>query len=194
MIDRVYGVVRSHKGQVLICQVGGFGLEISVPSYTVLEEGIDVVLFTYMHWVQDSAPALFGFYLEVDRAMFLLILGCSGIGPKLALALLSDLTVSGIISATQSTDYSRINQVSGFGQRKTEQLVMYLKHKLDRFIDVYAGELQSVKTEWSLVAQALDSLGYSKQEIQRVSAVIHRDFSHIQTFDQLLKKALSLLT
>jgi len=89
MIERLSGtVVDTHeKGAVIV--VNGIGFNVSTPATTMLQQGETCDLFTYMHWMQDKGPRLFGFSKAFDRTVFLLIIECPNIGPSIALNILS---------------------------------------------------------------------------------------------------------
>src|SRR5690349_9870494 len=133
MIGRVRGVVaeRGEDGSCVI-DVGGVGYEIFVPLGTLGRLPLppaEVTLHVHTH-VREDALVLYGFASLDDRAAFRTLLGVAGIGPKMAIAILSALDASELAAAVQSGDTARLRGIPGVGKKTTERLVLELKDKL----------------------------------------------------------------
>lgn len=178
---------------------GSIGYAICVPQPHFFAQGSEVVVYTYMHWNQEQGPSLFGFLSELEKTVFLLIISCSGIGPKIALAVLSELTPVQFLQAVQEGNVKALSAVSGIGPKKAEQIILYLKEKVAKLIQSQnlvgmAGESQAL-AEWSNISQVLQSLNYSKGEIEAAMRHVGKECAGKQLpFEELLRKALSFLS
>ncbi len=165
MIGRIRGVLVSRRGESVIVDVGGVGYEITMTPRSLASMpglGEEVVVHTHTH-VREDDISLFGFTTEPDRDLFRILLGASGVGPKVALAMLATLDHSQIVRAIVSEDADALTAAPGVGKRGAQRIVLELAPKL-------AGrEAEIAGTDRSLtVRQALESLGYTTEEINRV--------------------------
>lgn len=196
MIGMLNGkVVAVHKQSVLLMS-GSIGFEIAVPNPTMVQIGQDLSLHTYLQWSADQGPSLYGFASHAEKSVFLIIISCSGIGPKIGLAVLADLGVGGFLEAIHSGNDKMLSKVSGIGPKKAEQMIVQLKHKVGQLEDLgVMAEPNSALSQWSTVAQALESLNYSRTEISRAMHHIKSSPATTQpTFDVLMRQALSFLS
>jgi holliday junction DNA helicase RuvA len=154
--------------RVELMTAGGVGYEIAIPLgvYEHLPSvGNEVSLYTHLV-VKEDAWQLYGFSTPTDRAVFRAVLGAKGIGPALALALLSSLTATRLVRAIQEKDFATLQAVPRVGRKKAEQLVLDLADKLDGLID----ESPTPRTGIAVVDDAtrgLVSLGYSRADADR---------------------------
>jgi Holliday junction DNA helicase RuvA len=191
MIGTICGTIKTVENQKIVIEIGPIGLECMVPTSLSFQPGSIVSLYTYLHWNQEQGPTLFGFSTPLEKTAFLLAISCSGIGPKVGLAILADLGAHSFLQAVQTHDEQLLSQVNGIGEKKAEQIIVQLKHKVANL--TFATETQE-NVSWQTVAQALEALAYSKAEIAR--AMYHlKNNSNVQnaTFDQLIRQALSFL-
>ncbi|MCL5875570.1 MAG: helix-hairpin-helix domain-containing protein, partial [Candidatus Dependentiae bacterium] len=139
-------------------------------------------------------PSLYGFSDPLERTAFLLIISCSGIGPKLALALLRQLTPAAFFSAIMLSDSKVLSSVSGVGTKKAEALILNLKDKVNKMNqDGSLGNLKAHAGHIHDVAQALGSLEYSRSEIAAVLDQLPQQIAiETASFQDLMRKALSL--
>jgi Holliday junction DNA helicase RuvA len=179
-------VIASLRGKVtttgkdsVVILVGGLGFRVSVPQ-TVLDglaqSGQDVTLHTHLH-VRENELALYGFGSEEDLALFRLLLGVSGIGPKVALSILSFLPADRLQSAIAQEDVAVLARVPGIGPKTAKKLVFDLKDKIA--IEAMLGEPPPALTvaDADLIA-ALTTLGYSLAEAQEaIRALPHEPLS-----------------
>jgi Holliday junction DNA helicase RuvA len=160
----------------VIIKVGGVGFYVSVPQ-TVLDSlpgpGMELTVHTHLH-VRENDLALYGFGSREDLALFRLLLGVSGIGPKVALSLLSFLPMERLQAAIAQEDVAMLARVPGIGPKTAKKLVFDLKDKIAA--DIMPGEPQPVLTEADadLIA-ALTSLGYSVSEAQEALRSLPRE-------------------
>ncbi|MCC6905195.1 MAG: Holliday junction branch migration protein RuvA [Anaerolineae bacterium] len=178
MIVSVHGTLLALKNQSIVVQVGGVGLEVFVPR-TVFNElntqiGHPVNLRTSFI-VREDSMALYGFVREEEHRIFELLLGVSGIGPRLALAALSTLTPETLANAIQQDDPDLIARVPGLGKKSAQKIILELKGKLLPS-DMPPG-LAAVSDLDTEVLAALTTLGYSIIEAQAALQSIPRDAS-----------------
>jgi len=170
------GVVAATGKDFVVIQVGGVGFQVSVPQ-TVLDglagSGLELTVYTHLH-VRENDLALYGFGSEEELALFRLLLGVSGIGPKVALSVLSFLPVDRLQTAIAQEDVVMLARVPGIGPKTAKKLVFDLKDKVA--IDVMPGEPQPVLTDADadLIA-ALTTLGYSISEAQEAIRSLPRE-------------------
>lgn len=195
MIQTISGTVTAQYESLLTIDIGPMGLGVTVPANMQIVIGQPIALFAYMHWNQEQGPSIFGFQTELDKTVFLMIISCSGIGPKLAMAILSQLGGSVFIRAVEQGDEKLLSSISGVGAKKAEQLIVQLKHKVAKLIK------SGVKFEGAAhiseihnVSEVLQSLNYSRREIDVAVDWLRdqHDGSQIP-FDTLLRRALSFL-
>ena len=197
MISLVNGVVRSISLDKVIVEVGGVGLSLAVTQKTSaqLNIGVQVQLFTTLV-VREDALTLYGFLEDGDRALFELVQTVSGIGPKVALSIVSALSPSQLAVAVAQEDISAIEKVPGIGRKGAQRLILELKGKLTDFgTSPKSDRHQPVWREQ--LTSALVSLGFNAKDsdaaISSVVARLSEDGIDAQTLElsDLLKRALS---
>ena len=167
MIASLSGVATTSGKDFVVVQVGGLGFQVYVPQ-TLLERftgpSQDITLFTHLH-VRENELALYGCATEEELILFRLLLGVSGIGPKVALAILSFLPPDRLQAAIAQEDVAMLARVPGIGPKTAKKLVFDLKDKLAAAVP--PGEPLPALTEADadLIA-ALTGLGYSVVEAQ----------------------------
>ncbi len=195
MLSYLAGIIKKVHDQVVIIDVSGVGFSLQVPNGHVFEIGKKIDVPVYLHWNQEQGPSLFGFNSELEKTIFILVIGCSGIGPKLGLALLYAMTPQAFLQAVAIADYKALSAVSGVGTKKAESIVLQLKDKVGKLIDKQDTAISGSTVLHNLknVSEVLQSLDYSRPEINR--ALEHLKSSQIEQagFDELMRKALSFL-
>ena len=187
MIGRVRGTVVAKHGDRVIVDVAGVGYEIAVTPRTLVELpslGDEAVLHTHLH-VREDVLALFGFATDDARDLFRVLLGVSGIGPKVALAILGTLTPEALRLAVVTEDADALTQVPGIGKRSAQKLMLELRPKLD----LPDAELPGSSSAGSEVREALEGLGYQAAEIRDVM----RELDPALPVEDLLRLALQEL-
>ncbi len=135
MIALLRGTLVEKQADKVIIDVGGVGYEVGIPveTYSRLgETGEDVLLHVHTH-VRENLIALFGFHDRRDKGLFEKFLEVSGVGPRLALALLSGLPVPDLLAAIRDGDAKKLVRIPGVGKRTGERIVLELKDKLGAF-------------------------------------------------------------
>lgn len=175
MIASLNGDVEWIGDDSIVVRVGGVGLQVSVPV-SVLDELDGVVgpihLITHLV-VREDALTLYGFSSMEERRVFLLLLGVSGVGPRLALAVLSTLTIEMLANAVEGEQPEVISRVPGVGKKTAQKIVLELKGKL------FAGDLPSglgaIASVDTDVVEVLTSMGFSIVEAQAAIQSIPKD-------------------
>lgn len=197
MISLVTGVVRSIALDKAIVEVGGVGLSLSITQKTSaqLNVGVAAQFFTTLI-VREDSLTLFGFLEDAERGLFELVQTVSGIGPKVALSIVSALTPSQLAIAVAQEDISSIEKVPGIGRKGAQRLILELKGKLSDFGS--AAKVSHHQPQWrEQLTSALISLGFSaKDSDAAISLVVSRlaeegiDAQNLDLSD-LLKRALN---
>lgn len=197
MITALSGVITHAAEGTVIIDVHGVSFEVLVPQSALFVSNQSLKVLTYWHWSAENGPSLYGFMHELERTLFSLIISCSGVGPKLALAVLSAMTPQAFLQAIQTADEKALSKVSGVGVKKAEQLIVQLKHKVTKLIEQsnqHGYELDPALEQWKNITQVLQSLHYSRPEIDAALAHIQKEHKGKQVvFDALMRSALSFL-
>ncbi len=196
MIDCISGKVVSCNAGVISVDIGSIALFVHVPDVAQFIMDQKVVLYAHMHWNQDQGPMLLGFSTELERSVFLLVIGCSGIGPKIGLAVLKDLGAERFLQAVQMDDEKALSSVNGLGPKKVEQMVVQLRRKVAKLIKSGVElEDSGALTDWQNVSDVLTSLNYSRTEVSRAMKHLSDKYSDSNLqFDGLVRRALSFLS
>ncbi len=144
----------------------GYDVTISVPTFSALPaEGAEVSLVIYTH-VREDQIALFGFSEAIEKKLFEKLIAVSGIGPKLAITVLSGLPAEKLVGAIRGGDHAMLTRIPGIGKKTAERVVLELKDKLD---EMGAGALQP--RSWARVGDdvlsAMVNLGYARPTAQK---------------------------
>ena len=193
MIASLNGIVLSRKPAGIVIGVGGVGYSVAVPLCSlgdIPEEGNEVFLYIYTH-VREDALQLFGFLSEYERGVFATLLGISGIGPKLALAILSGMPVERFVEAVYNEDISLLATIPGLGKKTAARVVLELKGKLESLRKRGPDSSSEGRAAGDAVS-ALVNLGYRKALSEdAVARAVKNGFS---TIEDIVREALRLLT
>lgn len=189
MIGYLSGKIISSKPTKIIVDAAGVGyvVNISINTFEKISEKESVSLFIHTV-VREDAITLFGFYNESEKEMFEHLISVNGIGPKLAISLLSGIQTNELKSAIQSGDVSRIIAVPGIGRKTAERLVLELRSKVDNVADE-GTSVTSVSRKNEAVL-ALATLGYNSKTAEGAVRNILNSAPDL-TLEELIKKALS---
>ena len=194
MINSISGIVKEVNDNQLTVDVNGIGYGIQVPQ-SAFAVGQPVNLLVHMHWNQENGPSLFGFSNSLEKNVFLMITSCSGLGPKLAMAVLAQLGAAEFLEAVQSGNEDALSDVSGIGAKKAEQIIVQLKHKVAKLLEsgAHLGASATLEKRHE-ISQVLKSLNYSRQEISAAMNHINDNYPGTGVaFDQLVRHALAYL-
>lgn len=163
MIGRICGTLLAKHPPHVLVDAHGVGYEIDVPMssfYDLPEIGKPVTLLTHLI-VREDAQLLYGFLTQEERTAFKELIKISGVGPRIALAVLSGLSVEQLAQAVATQQAGLLTRVPGIGKKTAERLVLELKGKLADAIGTGASAVASESTD---IVNALVSLGYSEKE------------------------------
>jgi len=169
VIAHVRGRLVRKEPQEAIVDVGGVGYRVAIPLstfYRIGEAGDEVTLLTHTH-VREDALALFGFLTPGEQTLFERLIAISGVGPRLAVSILSGIEAPDLVSALRTGDVARLTRIPGVGKKTAERLVLELKDKVQ---DLAAGEHAAAAPAPSSkddLVSALVHLGYSRPEAER---------------------------
>ena len=204
MIALITGRLAQKEPTQIIIDVGGVGYELTIPLSTFYElgdPGAEVTLRVHTH-VREDALQLFGFRTEAEKRLFLLLTSVGGIGPKLAVTILSGMGTDDLVRALTSSDLARLVGIPGVGKKTAERMLVELKDKVAGLLSagqpsggsgLAAGSAlrPGVSVSDDLVS-ALTNLGYPANTAQRAAAVAIAELPEAG-FSQILKLALRQL-
>ncbi|MHB1686696.1 MAG: Holliday junction branch migration protein RuvA [Ignavibacteriaceae bacterium] len=191
MIGFLKGTIISAKPTKILLDVNGVGylVNISINTFEKIFEKNSASLFIHTSVKEDSIT-LFGFFTEGEKEMFELLISVNGIGPKIALSILSGIKIDDLKRAIQTSDISRIIAVPGIGRKTAERLVLELKAKVDQVAEEGGIEIPfSIKNE---AVAALTTLGYNfKIAENTVRNILTAEAN--TPLEELIKKSLGAL-
>ena len=178
MIGRLKGIIVDKHAPQIIIDINGLGYEVETPLSTFcrLRLGETEVLWTHLV-VREDAQLLYGFSEKEERALFRLLLKVSGIGPKVALALLSGMETNAFLRCIESEDISTLTKIPGVGKKTAERLMIELRDRIKELMPHSAtpNERLTLTSPLSPVAEAeqtLMALGYKPLEAQKAVALV----------------------
>jgi Holliday junction DNA helicase RuvA len=193
MIGRLTGRLATKAPDQILLDVAGVGYLVHIPLstfYDLPDVEKPASLWIHTH-VREDALSLFGFLTEREKSLFLLLLGVAGIGPKVALTVLSGIPPSELVAALRKQDVRRLVAVPGVGKKTAERMVLELAEKVAAFAEETPPAAAAVAAED--VVSALVNLGYRKSEAERAVEGIARAGTP-EEFGDYLKLALKKLT
>jgi len=197
VFDNLHGTITAVRDRDVTLTVGGIGFAVFVPQPTQFITDSTLQMFIHFHWNAENGPSLYGFVTELDRRVFLMIIDCSKIGPTLALNVLSRYSAGQFLEIITTANEAALSEVSGIGSKKAEQIIVELKHKVQKLINTgaLAVEQQQGFVQWQQLNEVLLSLNYSKQEIAKVTNHLSEKYSgQNYPLDQLIRAALAYLS
>jgi holliday junction DNA helicase RuvA len=165
VIGRISGKLVAKLPPQIMVDVHGVGYELDVPMSTLYQlpvTGAEVMLLTHLI-VREDAHQLYGFASEGERALFRRLLKISGVGARMALAVLSGMSVSDLRQAVSAQDSARLTRIPGIGKKTAERLILELKDKLDFAVVAVTSPTAGASGD---IVHALLALGYNDREAQ----------------------------
>jgi holliday junction DNA helicase RuvA len=195
MIAHLRGRLFSKQPGQAIVEAGGVGYDvtISVPTFTALpKEGGDVALYVYTH-VREDTLALYGFLDRNEKRLFERLITVSGVGPKLAITILSGLNPERTVEAIRAQDHAMLTRIPGVGKKLAERLVVELKDKLED-LAIAAPAARPLAPAAEDVLSALVNLGYQRPAAQKaIETAIEKNKAAGEDFDELFRAALKVI-
>jgi Holliday junction DNA helicase RuvA len=192
MIGRLRGTLISKQPPWLLVDVGGVGYELEAPMSTIYDLpalGKEVILLTH-HAVKEDGVALYGFQHESERALFRNLLKVSGIGAKIALAVLSGASVSDFARLVQAGDVVALTKIPGIGKKTAERIVVELRDRVGGMgmnLPGTSTQLETPLDPAGEAAVALQQLGYKSTEVTRL---VQKVAAAGDSVESIIRKAL----
>lgn len=165
MIGSIRGQLLEKNPPQILVETNGVGYEIDVPMstlYNLPDIGAEVFLYTH-YVVREDAELLFGFSTKAERSLFRLLIRISGIGPKIALSILSGISASILAQAVSQAEPGLLTRIPGVGKKTAERIVLELKGKIDTVVGSADSQTPTSGAKADIIS-ALVSLGYSERE------------------------------
>ena len=196
MIAHITGKLIQKQPNSIVVDVGGVGYELTVPLstfYDLGEEGAAVSLRVHTH-VREDALQLFGFRTAREKKLFLMLLTVSGIGPKLAITVLSGLSVEELVQAIRAGNLAKLVAIPGVGKKTAERMLVELKDKVAGVLppgleEPVSAAAQSGEAMREDLISALVNLGYQKAQAERALNAVLKQTPDVR-FEVALKSAL----
>ena len=192
MIGRLRGILISKQPPSLLVEVGGIGYEVEAPMSTIYDLpglGKEVILLTH-HAVKEDSVTLYGFLHESERTLFRNLLKVSGIGAKIALAVLSGVSTDHFARLVHAGDVVALTKIPGIGKKTAERIVVELRDRVDGLSGAASGSMRAVGTPLDAAGEAavaLQQLGYKPVEISRLVQKVAADGDNAEA---IIRKAL----
>ena len=194
MIAHLRGkLLAKHPNQAIVETAGvGYDVTISVPTFSDLPDaGAEVALHIHTH-VREDAIALYGFLRSSEKALFEKLITVSGIGPKLAITILSGMAADEMVAAIRGNDVARLTRIPGIGKKTAERLVLELRDKLPVTIPASVTAVPALSTVEEDVLSALVNLGYQRAAAEKALATAMKN-GKSGSFDAIFREALGAL-
>lgn len=188
MIGRLRGVILEKKPPVCVVDVQGVGYEIEAPMstfYHLPEIGQTVELYTHLV-VREDAQLLYAFYHLQERLLFRQLIKVNGVGPKLALTILSGIEADQFVQCVQHNNTQALMTLPGVGKKTAERLLIEMRDRLKDWHNGTAASVQSAAQDYVQEAvSALISLGYKPQEASRLVSRVQGEYQNSESLIRL---------
>jgi Holliday junction DNA helicase RuvA len=188
MIATLTGTLQSKTPEAVVVDVRGVGYEVRVPISTLADlpsVGESVMLYIHTH-VREDAIQLFGFRNPGEKRVFITLLGISGIGPKVALNILSGIAYEDFLNAVESEEISILTKIPGLGKKTAHRIILELRGKLPREVEPAGGSVHND------ALSALMNLGYKRADATDAIELARK--SGVSELESILREALKSLT
>jgi holliday junction DNA helicase RuvA len=193
MIGLLRGKLIDKRPNAVLLDVGGVGYQVQIPLSTFAALGPlhgEATLLIHTH-VREDQFSLFGFFAAREKQCFELLISASGVGPSLALKILSGMGIEQLVPAIRKGDLAQLVRISGVGKKTAERIVVELRDKLAA-VDVPEAGRPTTRTQLeSDVASALVNLGYDERSVER--AIEKANGAGAADFETLLRESLQIL-
>ena len=193
MITHIQGrlVEKSPTNVVIDCGGVGYDINISLHTYSLLPEGENIRLFTYLQ-IKEDAHSLFGFVEKSEREIFKLLISVSGIGTGIARTMLSSLSPKQIIEAIATADVATIQSAKGIGAKTAQRVILDLKEKVLKVYDLDEISTLTDNTNKSEALSALEVLGFNRKLAEKAIEKVLKD-TPSASVENIIKQALKNL-
>jgi Holliday junction DNA helicase RuvA len=196
MIAHLRGtLLAKHPNQAVVETHGvGYDVTISIPTFSELPAaGGEVALHVHTH-VREDALSLYGFLRLAEKHLFEKLLTVSGIGPKLAITILSGMPVDEMVGAIRGGDVARLTRIPGIGKKTAERMVLELRDKLPAVTGTTDVSVTAISPVEEDVLSALMNLGYQRAVAEKALLVANKSAKGAASFDVLFREALAGLS
>ena len=193
MITHIRGKLTEKNPTYAIVECNGVGyfLHISLNTYSKIPDSEAVMLYTHLS-IREDAHTLFGFADKTEREIFKLLISVSGVGPSIARTMLSSMTTDQIQQAIASEDVATIQSVKGIGAKTAQRVIVDLKDKILKTYELTEDSVNSNNTIKEEALSALEVLGFSRKQIDKVVQKIVQESPSI-SLEDIIKQALKNL-
>jgi holliday junction DNA helicase RuvA len=195
MIAHLRGkLLAKHPNQAIVETAGvGYDVTISVPTFSDLPAaGAEVALHIHTH-VREDLIALYGFLRSSEKVLFEKLITVSGIGPKLAITILSGMAADEMVCAIRGNDVARLTRIPGIGKKTAERMVLELRDKLPETGTVSTPAVPAMNATEEDVLSALVNLGYQRPAAEKAVALVTKN-GKAGSFDAMFRDALAALS
>lgn len=176
MISFLVGTIEEKRENLLVIDVNGVGYELTISNNTLASlpmEGETTKVLTYLQVSENTGVCLYGFATEEEKAMFLRLITVSGVGPKMAITILSGMKLSDLVVAIVSEDSTLLSKIKGLGKKTAERICLELKDKISTTsFNIQGSELIDNNYNETALNDAVDTLinlGVNKNEAYRLA-------------------------
>lgn len=194
MISFINGTVERIKPTEVLISASGVGYSLAIP-FTTFEHisGSKTVSLEVVTLLKEEQFRLFGFATEEEKQVFLTLISVSGVGPAMALSLLSGLSIAELVAAVDQNNLTILTRVPGIGKTKAEKLIFELRRRLPVLKKYLQGPLPESKSDVSIEAmEALKSLGYDDKTARSVVEKVQSE-DDVLTLESVIRQSLRLL-
>jgi holliday junction DNA helicase RuvA len=195
MIAHLRGkLLAKHPNQAIVETAGvGYDVTISVPTFSDLPAtGTEIALHIHTH-VREDVIALYGFLRSSEKVLFEKLITVSGIGPKLAITILSGMAADEMVGAIRGNDVARLTRIPGIGKKTAERMVLELRDKLPEAGQAATPSVPAMSATEEDVVSALVNLGYQRAAAEKALAAATKN-GKAGSFDALFREALAALS
>lgn len=195
MIGQLRGLLLAKNPPEILLEVAGIGYEVQVPMSTLYELpdiGKEVLLHTHFV-VREDAQLLYGFHDLKSKSMFRSLIKVNGVGPKMALGVLSGMPADEFVRTVRGNDVNAMVKMPGIGKKTAERLIIEMRDRLEEWGDTDASVSSPAKIEPSIskdAETALIGLGYKPPQAARAIAVVMKDNPDVEDSEALIRLAL----
>ena len=197
MIGQIRGILVCKTPPEILVEVGGLSYELQIPmstAYQLPEVGCELRLHTHFV-VREDAQLLYGFYELKDKTLFRALIRVNGVGPKMALAILSGMAADEFARTVRENDVAAMTRMPGIGKKTAERLIVEMRDRLTEWDDAEAaaalpGATQSTSAMGKEAETALLALGYKSQQAARAVAMVLKSDPEIPDSENLIRLAL----
>jgi Holliday junction DNA helicase RuvA len=190
MIYYMSGLLKVKEPTSIILDVNGIGYEIKIPLSTfekLPDKDKQCSIYTHLYINMNSDEIrLYGFSSQAEKTLFIRLISISGIGPKIALSVISSMNIGMFIKAVQNEEDGLISKVPGIGKKTAQRIIIELKDDIMKFTDLLdATERTSVDSSFMEVEKALVALGYNSKDIQKALHSLKDDDRNLPVEQQI---------